>query len=517
MKPLKKRIHQYMLRMTGTLMIVILAEIVCVQMFVERRREYESSLGVLAQIQQFIEENVVEEDTTEAMGKKEYSNLFSLIRVNSDANYYVISGDDGEIVGSTDKEALGVDCEEKGISLHKVKENTRGFYAKMDGESFFCVFQKIGSEYVGRCVACDRMYQRIPMSALLLLLCLATIACILTAVVSRYMNRYVVDGIHEINDELSRITEGDMEVKIDIRTSEEFSELSDYINAMVSSLSDSTSKISYVLSKTNMFIGVYEYRKGAKPVHCTEYIPRIFSLELDEWRLLTSDYELFDAFLDKVRSNPYEEEQGVYVLSEEPEQYVKLEEMEIGNEVFGVVIDVTEEVLKRRKIETERDLDLLTGLYNRRGFETQLSVLLREPKRLGCAALVMIDADGLKGINDTYGHEMGDAYLKKIGSVINNFGIQSSLSARVGGDEFVLFLYDYVDEDELLNTIRTIEYIQGHSTARLNEELTVPLRFSFGYCMLTDGLSYEEVLKTADERMYANKRKRKEEAAAADK
>lgn len=78
----------------------------------------------------------------------------------------------------------------------------------------------------------------------------------------------------------------------------------------------------------------------------------------------------------------------------------------------------------------------------------------------------------------------------------------------------MLFLYDYDDEDELINTIRTIEYIQGHSTARLSENLTVPLRFSFGYCMLTDGLSYEEMLKAADERMYENKRKRKEEGIA---
>lgn len=517
MKTLKKTISQYMLRITGTLMIVILAVIVCFQILVERYREYESSLGVLAQIQQFVEENVVEEDTTETMGKKEYSNLFSLIRVNSEANYYVIEGESGEIVGSTDKEALGNSCEAKGLALKKVTTNKYGFFSKIDGERYFCVFRQIGDDYAGRCVETSKMFQRVPTTAALLMVCLATIACILTYVVSRYMNRYVVDGIHEINDELSRISEGHMDVKIDIRTSEEFSELSDYINTMVSSLSDTTSKISYVLSKTNMFIGVYEYRKGAKPVHCTEYIPRIFSMELDEWRLLTSDYELFDRYIEKVRTKPFNEEQGVYLLSEDPEQYVKLEEMEIGNEVFGVVIDVTEEMLKRRKIETERDVDLLTGLYNRRGFETQLSVLLREPKKIGCSALVMIDADGLKGINDTYGHEMGDAYLKKIGSVINNFGIQSSLSARIGGDEFVLFLYDYEDEEELCNTIRTVEYIQGHSTARLDENLTVPLRFSFGYCVMSGGLSYEEVLKTADERMYANKRKRKEEAATADK
>ncbi len=509
MKPLKKRIRQYMLRVTGTLMIVILAAVVCIQVFAERRREHEKSLGVLAQIEQFIKENVI----AEGEGQSAYSNMFSLIKVNSDADYYVIAEADGTILGTTVKSTLGSLCEDIGLSLKKVKEDTNGFYAKINGTRFYCVFQKVGTEYVGRCSDCGKIYERVPTTALVFCICLITIAGILTYVVSRYMNRYVVDGIHEINDKLCSITEGNMEEKADIRTSEEFSELSDYINTMVSSLSDTTSKISYVLSKTNMFIGVYEYRKGAKQVRCTEYIPRIFSLELDEWRLLTSDYEIFNEFIEKVRSNPCEGEPGVYVLSEEPEQYVRLEELEIGNEVFGVVIDETEDILKRRQIEAERDVDLLTGLYNRRGMETQMSLLFQKPENLRYSALIMIDADGLKGINDTYGHEMGDAYLKKVGSVINNFGIQSSLSARVGGDEFVLFLYDYDGEDELLNTIRTIEYIQGHSTARLNDNLTVPLRFSFGYCMMRDGISYEEMLKTADERMYENKRKRKAEAA----
>lgn len=516
MKPLKKRIREYMLQVTGTLMIVVLAFVVCVQIFGERRREYEKSIGVLDQIKHFIVEHVISEEreTGEEGG---YSNMFSLIQVNSDADYYVISEKDGKVLGTTVDSALGSSCEEIGLSLKKVTEDTDGFYEKINGSLFYCVFRKIGNEFVGRCVDCGQMYQRIPPTAGSACLCSLLIISILTYVVSRYMNRYVIDGIYEINDKLSCITEGDMDVKIDIRTSEEFSELSDYINTMVGSLSDSTSKISYVLSKTNMFIGVYEYRKGARLVHCTEYIPRIFSLELDEWRLLTSDYELFEQYIDKVRMNPYHEEQGVYILSEEPEQYVKLEEMEIGSEVFGVVIDVTEDILKRRKIEAERDVDLLTGLYNRRGMETQMSLLLRSPEKLGYAAFVMIDADGLKGINDTFGHELGDAYLKKIGGVINNFGIQSSLSARIGGDEFVLFLYDYEDKDELLNTVRTIEYIQGHSSARLNENLTVPLQFSFGYCMMRAGMSYEELLKTADERMYENKRKRKAEKAEKEK
>ena len=488
MKPLKKRIYQYMLQVTGTLMFVFLIVVLYLLISAERRSEYEASLDALKNIEQIIDGTL-----------------------DSDAHYYVISEKTGEILRTTEKTVQGSICDAIGIPLQTMKEDNNGFYVKINGTGFFCVFQKQGNEYIGRCVEHKSMYQRIPVAALIIFTGLLLIAFILIYVVNRYMSRYVIDGIHQINDELSRITEGDTDVRIDIRTSDEFSELSDYINTMVGSISDTTSKISYVLSKTNMFIGVYEYRRGAKPVHCTEYIPRIFSLELDEWRLLTSDYELFEQYIDKIRLNPIEEEEGVYLFSEEPEKFVKLEEMEIGTEVFGVVIDVTEEVVKRRKIEVERDVDLLTGLYNRRGIETQLSFLFQNPEKFGHAAFVMIDADGLKGINDTLGHEMGDIYLKKIGNIVQNFGIQKSLSARLGGDEFVLFLYDYDNAEDLINTLRTLEYVQGHSTARLNENLTVPLRFSFGYCMWKTGMTYEQLLKIADERMYENKRKRKEE------
>lgn len=509
MRPLKKRIRQYMLRTTATLMIVFLFVVMWVQVVVERNREYEKSFGVLKQIEKFVVENIIAEDTEQS----EYSNLFSLIKVNSDADYYVFEESSGKVLGATVRDTIGSSCEELGLRMSKMQKSTKGFYAKINGHWFFCVFLKVGDEYVGRCTSCSNMYQRVPTTTLVFCLCLTSIVCVLTYIVSRYMNRYVVDGIHEINDKLYKIAEGDMETKVDIRTSEEFSELSDYINTMVGSLSDTTSKISYVLSKTNMFIGVYEYRKGAKPVRCTEYIPRIFSLELDEWRVLTSDYELFNDFIEKIRLNPYSEEQGVFLLSEEPEQYVKLEEIEIGNEVFGVVIDVTDEVIKRRQIEAERDVDLLTGLYNRRGMDTQIWSLFRKQEELGFAALVMIDADGLKGINDIYGHEMGDVYLKKIAKVIQNFGIRSSLAARFGGDEFVLFLYEYDSEEELLNTIRTLEYVQTTGTARLKEGLTVPLRFSMGYCMTTEGANYDMLMKIADERMYANKRERKQQLA----
>ena len=66
--------------------------------------------------------------------------------------------------------------------------------------------------------------------------------------------------------------------------------------------------------------------------------------------------------------------------------------------------------LERRRIEHERDYDILTGLYNRQAFQRVCESLFAKPETLGHAALLMTDLDNLKTINDTYGHDWGGQY-----------------------------------------------------------------------------------------------------------
>lgn len=177
--------------------------------------------------------------------------------------------------------------------------------------------------------------------------------------------------------------------------------------------------MSYVLGKTNMYIGVYEYNRHMKRVRITEHVPRILSLESGEAERLSADYKVFREFISALRENPVADETCVFSCRD---RYVKLEEINKNDEIFGVIIDVTQEIEKRRKIEAERDFDPLTGLYNRRGMEQKLSALFGDLKTLGHSAVIMIDADNLKMINDTYGHDAGDVYLKEIAGLFRDFG-----------------------------------------------------------------------------------------------
>ncbi len=438
--------------------------------------------------------------------KNELSYIFAMFRVNPDVDFYVIDAESGEIVGSTDLESVGENVLDIGLDLNSIQNDEDGFHSMINGQHSFCVFKKIGSNYIGRAIASRTLYQRVPNTAFWIFISLVIVAFFLAQAVVRYMNRYVVMEIGDVNKKLKSIADGNLEEHVDIQSSAEFVELSDYVNSMVKSLLDNNKKMSYVLSKTNMHIGTYEYGNHAKRVRYTEYIPKILSIDDDRMEQLALNPDEFVEFLEGIKKHPIPDEQGIY---QQGEQYIRLEEIKNSDEVFGVAVDVTAEITKRMEIVKERDVDALTGLYNRRGLEIKLTQLFSEPENLGHSAILMIDADGLKGINDTYGHEKGDIYLKKIGQAIAEVGTKSSIASRQGGDEFVLFLYDYESEEALKDTIGALEYIQSNSFAALDKDINVPLRFSFGYCMVHGEADYRALIKEADEKMYQNKMERK--------
>ena len=441
--------------------------------------------------------------------KNDLSHMFSLICTSAGVNMCAVNIQDGVIEASTIVQNVGQHISMNGLDMERIVSE-KPFHAQVNGVDSYCVFMQRDDIMIGWIISHDMLYKDVVTNAAILTLCLLAVAVIMVFAVIKYMDRVVIKDIEHINDKLSSITGGDLDERVDVHSSKEFAELSNHINVMIHSLHYSTEKISYILNRTDLPIGVYEYSENMKTVRFTDYVPKILALDAKASRELTSNCHLFKEFMDKVKNNPVPEDDDVFSLGGKAERYVKFDEIARGNDILGIVIDVTEEIISRRKIEAERDIDLLTGLYNRRGLDNRLRELFKKPEHLEYGALIMIDADDLKEINDKYGHDKGDIYLKKIAGILENFGLRSSIAARQGGDEFVLFIYSYDDEDEVKNTIKTLEYIQNHSTAKLADKLSVPLRFSFGSVLIKDRTDYSEMLREADEIMYASKRKRKE-------
>ncbi|MER7246017.1 GGDEF domain-containing protein [Kribbella sp. NPDC000426] len=152
--------------------------------------------------------------------------------------------------------------------------------------------------------------------------------------------------------------------------------------------------------------------------------------------------------------------------------------------------------------------DPLTGVGNRRALDERMSVA-RDSGR--SVAVIAIDVDNLKVVNDSYGHACGDEVLRRVGQLLKEQCRAEDVVARAGGDEFVVVL-DNPDERGAPELVERIKTAADREAAQALAPWFAMLRLSVGQASSTDGTSVSDLLTEADRRMYAEKRRRRRAA-----
>jgi diguanylate cyclase (GGDEF)-like protein len=170
-------------------------------------------------------------------------------------------------------------------------------------------------------------------------------------------------------------------------------------------------------------------------------------------------------------------------------------------------------VRARRQIEelgASADTDFLLGIPNRRGFERELVRALAYIKRYRASgALVVLDVDRLKPINDTFGHAAGDQVLKAIVAVLTSQVRSSDIVGRLGGDEFALLLWN-LNETDAKAKAAALEQTIDRLTFRFQGR-TITAGASAGVAMLGSHPEADRALQEADSAMYLRKAQRRHE------
>jgi diguanylate cyclase (GGDEF)-like protein len=153
----------------------------------------------------------------------------------------------------------------------------------------------------------------------------------------------------------------------------------------------------------------------------------------------------------------------------------------------------------------------MTGLYNGRGFVTLAEQHLRKVWRTkGVSLLLYADMDGLKKINDVYGHHEGSKAIVDIAEVLKKTFRESDIIARVGGDEFVIIATD-ADNRLVQEMLERLE----QNLQKVNALGLTPYHLSLSVGVVTvngsEQRSLEDLLKDADAAMYSNKYSKRQE------
>lgn len=162
--------------------------------------------------------------------------------------------------------------------------------------------------------------------------------------------------------------------------------------------------------------------------------------------------------------------------------------------------------LEQRCDELDRDAhrDALAPVANRRGLARQLDMLIaRRARHNTPAALLFVDVDGLKSLNDSFGHSAGDAALVYLATLMAGAVRQTDLVARLGGDEFAVLL-DHADKTAATETAkRLVDAVAGSDFIHHGRPL--PLSVAVGFTVIEQGDTAEAVLDRADREMYRDK------------
>jgi diguanylate cyclase (GGDEF)-like protein/PAS domain S-box-containing protein len=167
------------------------------------------------------------------------------------------------------------------------------------------------------------------------------------------------------------------------------------------------------------------------------------------------------------------------------------------------VQDISERKELARRLEHVVNHDFLTGLLNRRHFEQELAKETDRAARYGApGAVLLIDLDNFKDVNDTFGHRAGDDVLKGVAGLLKQRLRHTDVIARVGGDEFAVLL-PQTDPDQVQIVADEVVKALGRETAVLADQ-SIRITASVGVAMF-DGLTDVEVLAYADLAMYEAK------------
>lgn len=289
-----------------------------------------------------------------------------------------------------------------------------------------------------------------------------------------------------------------------IREIDELMTAVENLNQRVISASKTTSKI---LELTLMPIGGYEINEETGYVVLTEFIYKLLNISPGT-EVTREAWETLYGALVKTPAKGYED---IYQFTdhEGSDKWLRILQAPTETGRVGIVLDVTQDIVEHRRLAHELDYDALTHLYSRTAFKREAVHLIRQrPELMG--AMIFIDLDNLKYMNDTYGHDMGDRLIIRAGEMFRMFEHIGGVVSRISGDEFAIYLHGYEDQESIRNVIRQFFGNHAEYTLHTTDGQAQRIRFSAGIAFYPeDSRDVTDLLKLSDYAMYEAKHSEK--------
>lgn len=353
------------------------------------------------------------------------------------------------------------------------------------------------------------------------------ISIIVALVVLIFISKKISTPISNIIDKLNTKERFDQIIQFNTTNIAEIDQLTTSITNLQTNVKEYASRVSKIISIADIGLGVFTWDYTTDMVFIGESLISLLNFKDLPQEDTFITFNQFTKYLSKSSHNsnsniivPLIKIKNISNIKEAnindsidftvgsnlDRKYFRFDITKDNNNIIGIIQDITNVMLERQKIEYERDYDLTTGLLNRRAYYKKVEQLFTNPNSLKISAFIMWDLDNLKYVNDTYGHDFGDDYIKTAANVFKQFKSYNGVVARMSGDEFNIFLSGYDSKEEILEIVNKVRDNLLNSYCLLSDGTHFKIRASGGISYYPyDSKSYEMLIKYADFAMYSIK------------
>ncbi len=436
----------------------------------------------------------------EAMSRNTYDYIFSRFPTDIGEELFVLDIATGEVLGHSG--GMERDFGAEYFQPEHLAECKEGAYKKGEnGDTLYVLSREYDAILLCAALPKEILLRKLWKHVFAALNYLLFIEAAVILLLNYLVGQKVIHGIHCIIEDLTAITNGNLDTRVAVSGNREFEELSAGINNMVKSIVRLSDRISAIIEISGIPLAAFEYERGVSYVFNTSGLSELLELPASEAAGLYKNSALFDRYIRKITEHPAEGEEDIFKISEE--RYVRIHMSETQEGHLGIITDVTKDVLSRRQMRYENTHDSLTGLYKFSCFKELAEGIVRRLSSGRFCAAVMLDLDYFKAVNDTFGHDAGDRYLQAFSAVMHSMPPEHFLCARRSGDEFCMMIYGCEERDGILRYLEEFYRVLGENKVALTDAEPRAIRASAGFaCTDQPDCEISELLRRADEALY---------------
>ena len=420
---------------------------------------------------------------------------------------FVVNRETGEIEGITknnDQELYFKENQTSKELVEKLENFNSVFSVKVNGSLRLLQTRVVDGYIFGAYIDSYLVYNGALHEVIMLFLFIVFVLILIYYLIRRVIRRFVLEDLTEIDKNIDKLLHGDYEVKFRSKYDTEFKNLNIILERWKQNYQHLEERMTKIIDNINEDIAIFEYLKNINSVCFSKNTVELLNLNKKMLKELKSNPNKFEKYIDDLIEQADEDD-----IVKSGEKYISLKVFKEEDEVYGVILDKTKEVLEVQEIKTQLERigekvyrDSMSGVYNREGLELLVRKALLERMQ---GILMIFDIDNFKAINDNEGHPKGDEVIIKFAQCLQMNFKENDIVARMGGDEFAVFIKDELFINIMKNKCEVVlEYLRGE-LREYYEKYHVSA--SIGVAYVSKGNhTYESLYNSADAALYIAKK-----------